>query len=84
MKPTSGCNDFTGLTEEGKMVTWVGFEEEIWAHFRPTDCEYFDGALTRVKEIGPSREYQKEFERLGNKVCGWTQKALIGTFMGGF
>ncbi|KAF2310230.1 hypothetical protein GH714_007321 [Hevea brasiliensis] len=24
-----------------------------------------------------------EFERLGNKVKGWTQKALVGTFMGG-
>uniref|UniRef100_A0A6N2LLP3 Uncharacterized protein n=1 Tax=Salix viminalis TaxID=40686 RepID=A0A6N2LLP3_SALVM len=25
----------------------------------------------------------REFERLGNKVKGWTQKALVGTFMGG-
>ena len=25
----------------------------------------------------------KEFERLVNKVSGWTQKALVGTFMGG-
>ena len=24
----------------------------------------------------------KEFERLGNKVSGWTQKALVGKFMG--
>ena len=29
------------------------------------------------------REYQREFERLGNRVQGWTQKALVGTFMGG-
>ena len=29
------------------------------------------------------RDYQQEFERLGNRVRGWTQKALIGTFMGG-
>lgn len=28
-------------------------------------------------------DYQKEFERLGNLVQGWTQKALVGTFMGG-
>lgn len=64
------------------MVTWIGFEEEIWAHFGPTNCEDFDEALSRVKQIEPLREYQKEFERLGNKVWGWTQKALVGTFIG--
>ncbi|KAG2663117.1 hypothetical protein I3760_16G012600 [Carya illinoinensis] len=26
---------------------------------------------------------RKEFQRLGNRVRGWTQKALVGTFMGG-
>lgn len=29
------------------------------------------------------QDYQKQFERLGNRVQGWTQKALVGTFMGG-
>ena len=29
------------------------------------------------------RDYQKEFKRLGKKVHGWTQRALVGTFMGG-
>ena len=29
------------------------------------------------------REYQWEFEQLGNRVKGWKQKALVGTFMGG-
>jgi hypothetical protein len=29
------------------------------------------------------RDYQQEFKRLGNQVRGWTQKALVGTFMGG-
>ena len=33
--------------------------------------------------MGSLRDYQKEFERLGNRVHGWTQKALVGTFMGG-
>ena len=34
--------------------------------------------------MGSLRDYQKEFERLGNRVHGWTQKALVGTFMDGF
>ena len=33
--------------------------------------------------MGSLYDYQREFERLGNCVCGWTQKALVGTFMGG-
>uniref|UniRef100_A0A6N2NI39 Ty3 transposon capsid-like protein domain-containing protein n=1 Tax=Salix viminalis TaxID=40686 RepID=A0A6N2NI39_SALVM len=33
--------------------------------------------------MGSLRDYQSEFEKLGNRVRGWTQKALVGTFMGG-
>jgi hypothetical protein len=52
----------------------------LLARFGPTDC---DEALSRVCQVGSLRDYQKEFERLGNRVHGWTQKALVGTFMGG-
>ena len=69
--------------EEGRDVTWEIFMEELWARFGPTDCEDFDEALSRVKQTDTLRDYQKEFERLGNRVQGWTQKALVGTFMGG-
>jgi len=69
--------------DEGKVVTWEVFVEELWARFGPTDCEDFDEALSCVKQTGTLRDYQKEFERLGNRVQGWTQKALVGTFMGG-
>jgi hypothetical protein len=69
--------------EEGRTVTWEIFEEELWARFGPTECEDFDEALSRVRQVGSLRDYQKEFERLGNRVHGWTQKALVGTFMGG-
>ena len=33
--------------------------------------------------MGSLRDYQREFERLGNRVQGWTQRTLVGTFMGG-
>ncbi|KAL6322878.1 hypothetical protein AAG906_020921 [Vitis piasezkii] len=59
------------------------FEEELWAHFGPSGCEDFDEALSRIKQLGTLRDYQREFEKLGNRVQGWTQKALVGTFMGG-
>ena len=64
-------------------VAWVDFEEELLARFGPTECEDFDEALSRVKQMGSLRDYQREFEKLGNRMQGWTQKALVGTFMGG-
>jgi len=69
--------------EEGRTVTWEIFEEELWARFGPTECEDFDEALSKIRQVGSLRDYQKEFERLGNRVHGWTQKALVGTFMSG-
>lgn len=58
------------------------FEEELWIHFGPTDGDDFDEALSKIQQTGSLQEYQREFERLQNKVEGWTQKALIGTYMG--
>ncbi|GJV93846.1 putative mitochondrial protein [Tanacetum coccineum] len=58
-------------------------QDELWPQFGPIDFEDFDEALLMVQESNPFREYQKEFERLGNRVRGWTQKSLVGTFMGG-
>ena len=46
--------------------------EEIWSCFGPTDCEDFDESLYKIKQMGSLRDYQKEFERIGNKVDGWT------------
>ena len=55
----------------------------MWARFGPTECEDLDEDLSKVQQIGSLRDYQKEFERLGNRVHGWSQKALVGSFMGG-
>lgn len=69
--------------DEGRVISWEKFKEELWARFGPSECEDFDEALSRVKQLGTLRDYQREFEKLGNRVQGWTQKALVETFMGG-
>ncbi|KAL9429349.1 hypothetical protein AB3S75_031212 [Citrus x aurantiifolia] len=69
--------------EDGQAVTWNTFVDELWARFGPTECENFDEALSRMQQTGTLRDYQKEFERLGNKVHGWTQRALVAIFIGG-
>lgn len=71
------------LGEEKIPITWDVFEEELWARFGPSGAENFDEALSKINQKGSLREYHREFERLQNKVTGWTQKALIGTYIGG-
>ena len=44
------------------------FLEEIWSHFWLTNCEDLDESLSKIQQIGSLRDYQKEFERLGNRV----------------
>ncbi|KAH9722902.1 hypothetical protein KPL70_006891 [Citrus sinensis] len=69
--------------EENQTVTWTMFAKELWAQFRPTDGKDFDEALSHITQSGSLRDYQREFEKLSNRVQRWTQKALVGTFMSG-
>ena len=69
--------------EEGKEVSWGMFVEEIWSCFGLIDCEDFDELLSKIQQIRSLQDHQKEFERLGSRVHGWTPKAFVGTFMGG-
>ncbi|XP_041025505.1 uncharacterized protein LOC121265907 [Juglans microcarpa x Juglans regia] len=71
------------LREEGRALSWEDFEDELGARFGPSECEDFDEALSRIRQVGSLRDYQREFECLGNRVHGWMQRALVGTFMGG-
>lgn len=54
--------------EDNQKVTCDMFIKQLWARFGPTNYEDFDEALSRAKHNGSLREYQKEFERLGNRV----------------
>ena len=47
--------------DDGREVTWDIFQNELWAQFGPTKCEDLDEALSKVKQEGSLREYQKEF-----------------------
>ena len=36
--------------------------------------------MKKLQQIGSLIEYQEEFERLDNRVHGWSEEALIGMF----
>ena len=48
--------------EKEKVVTWVVFEEKLWARFRPNEYEDFDEALSMVKQVDSLQDYQKEMK----------------------
>lgn len=68
---------------EARQMSWETFEAELWTRFGPIDGEDFEEALCHIRQKGTLLEYQREFERLQNKVEGWTEKTLVGAFMGG-
>ncbi|CAL1377178.1 unnamed protein product [Linum trigynum] len=68
---------------EGLRITWDTFSYELWSRFRDTAGTSFDEALWGIRQMGTLTEYLTEFESLGIRVHGWTQHALVGTFMGG-
>jgi hypothetical protein len=37
------------IEEEGRVLSWANFEDELWAHFGPSECEDFDEALSRIR-----------------------------------
>ncbi|CAA2998907.1 uncharacterized protein LOC112097307, partial [Olea europaea subsp. europaea] len=50
---------------------------------QPIDGDDFDETLSNILQLGSLLQYQQEFEKRGNHVQSSTQKALVGTFMGG-
>jgi hypothetical protein len=52
--------------DEGVLITWEIFEQELVTRFGPTDYEIFDEVLACITQQGSLRDYQREFERLAN------------------
>ncbi|KAK8530690.1 hypothetical protein V6N12_013195 [Hibiscus sabdariffa] len=59
--------------DEGKEVTWLIFEKELWARFGPTDCEDFDETLSRVRQLG------RLIISLVKNLATWLQLPVIPT-----
>ena len=38
------------IEEEGRVLSWENFEDELWARFGPSECEDFDKALSRIRQ----------------------------------
>ncbi|CAA0825705.1 Unknown protein, partial [Striga hermonthica] len=68
---------------QGEHMRWRDFERELIMRFGSSDYHDYNEALSRIKQVGSLREYQKEFERIASRVRDWPESALVGTFVGG-
>ncbi|CAA0836886.1 Unknown protein, partial [Striga hermonthica] len=64
-------------------IMWNDFERELLTRFGASSYLNYDEALSRIRQTGTLRDYQKEFERLACRVRGWPESALVGAFIGG-
>ncbi|CAA0843031.1 Unknown protein, partial [Striga hermonthica] len=67
----------------GEHMRWRDFEKELITRFGSSDYHDYNEALSRIKQVGSLRDYQKEFERIASRVRDWPEAALVGTFVGG-
>ncbi|CAL1388952.1 unnamed protein product [Linum trigynum] len=69
--------------DTGEPISWGPFSQELWERFGPTEGERCDEALSRIRQTRSLCDYQKAFEKLANRCVGWTQQALVGTYLRG-
>ncbi|CAA0809627.1 Unknown protein, partial [Striga hermonthica] len=67
----------------GEYMRWRDFKKELITRFGSSDYHDYNEALSRIKQVGSLRDYQKEFERIASRVRDWPEAALVGTFVGG-
>ncbi|KAF8395493.1 hypothetical protein HHK36_019439 [Tetracentron sinense] len=64
--------------------TWKDMTSTMLNRFGHVDFEILDGLLTKMKQGASTVSgYQEEFEKLANRVEGWSDCTLMGTFMQG-
>ncbi|CAA0822095.1 Unknown protein, partial [Striga hermonthica] len=63
----------------GEYMRWRDFKKELITRFGSSDYHDYNEALSRIKQVGSLREYQKEFERIASRVRDWPESALVGT-----
>ncbi|CAA0834125.1 Unknown protein, partial [Striga hermonthica] len=68
---------------KGEQIKWRDFEKELITRFGSSDYFDYDEVLTRIRQTGSLRDYQKEFERIASRVRDWPESALVGAFVGG-
>ncbi|GKF99576.1 ty3-gypsy retrotransposon protein, partial [Tanacetum coccineum] len=72
-----------GAATEWLITTWARFEESMKNRFRPSKYEDPKGALLKLLQLGTVEDYQREFEKLMNRVTDIPDSLLISFYIYG-
>eukprot|EP00268_Persea_americana_P048348 TRINITY_DN5100_c0_g1_i4.p1 TRINITY_DN5100_c0_g1~~TRINITY_DN5100_c0_g1_i4.p1 ORF type:complete len:391 (-),score=65.99 TRINITY_DN5100_c0_g1_i4:1091-2182(-) len=64
-------------------ASWKEFVDAMDARFALTRSEDFAGKLSKLRQTSTVLEYQKEFQKLSNRVKGLSEKYLISVYLSG-
>lgn len=74
---------FQWMFQKNLLLNWDSFTSALKVRFGPSTFENHQQALFKLKQTGTVIEYQKEFERLCNKVQGLSAAAITDCFVSG-
>lgn len=71
------------LYNSGLLTSWEEFKHALETCFRPSSFENHHQALFKLQQKSTVSDYQKEFERLCNRVIGLPATAILDCFISG-
>ncbi|GJR99055.1 ty3-gypsy retrotransposon protein [Tanacetum coccineum] len=74
---------FRWMTKNGLITTWARFEESVKNRSGPSKYEDPRGALSKLLQLGTVEDYQREFEKLMNRVRDTPDSLLISFYISG-
>ncbi|XP_040998183.1 uncharacterized protein K02A2.6-like [Juglans microcarpa x Juglans regia] len=69
--------------KDEKRLGWTAFEKEFLLQFGPSPTINHHGQLAKLKQEGRVHQYIEEFRQLQTLLRGWSEEALVGTFIDG-
>jgi len=69
--------------KERRRLGWTAFEKEFLMQFGPSPTINHHGQLAKLRQEGKVHAYIEEFRQLQTLVRGWSEEALVGTFVDG-
>lgn len=74
---------FQWMFQNNLLSNWDSFTSALEVRFGPSSFENHQQALFKLKQTGSVVEYQKDFERLCNRVQGLSSAAITDCFVSG-
>nr|GEV67525.1 hypothetical protein [Tanacetum cinerariifolium] len=74
---------FQWMSRNGLIIDWKRFKESVPNHFRPSKYEDLQGALSKLLQLATVKEYQREFEKLMNRITKIPELLLISFYISG-